>query len=1192
MAEFDFFYLECYNIYMFKKKNLLKAFLMTIFAIVFSFGVFSFQTDEIYASEVVAYQTFDNAMSKMIKAFDYHNDVERVVLEDDEFYVEDDEVFISGESANKLGFKCADKFLASSKLERVSATQIEDKLVLTSSPEISRLIVVSSEKLSSYGAISKAEYEDYHIFQYKTLSDAQKAYNYFSGLDFVESVEFDKIVSANDIMVESNSTTYNSWGWNASKDWLGANEYLDALLSNYNESELQQIVVAVLDSGINTSHPLLRNRIVYQYGKDFTGETSPTAYEFEDNYNHGSHVSGTIAEITLSNVKILPLKVLNSKGSGTLTMIVNAILYVNNLVRNSTLNVKVMNMSLGVESKSMDLAVSANKVASVADLTNAINTAYGLGVLSVVSAGNEKKNASSAAPANISTAVTISALKQYYGQLIFDASYSNYGDVVDFAAPGTRVYSTLSRNADTSEGYMSGTSMAAPHASACFALVLSNPYYVDYSCDSIVQLFNVSAIDYGDAGKDIYYGYGVINISDIGVIKGGEVTFSVDESIQTDPISVALSYDSDNTVKIYYSLDETVESIEPVSSLTTKLYTSPIAINKTTKITCMAFVYDSGNNLIKKSALSTKVYYYDNIDLVSNYTFEEYSYGFVLSKYSGDLSTLSVPKTIGTKNVVQIKQIAFNSSNVQILYLPNSVNLIDENAFNGNSTLKEIYLSSSNVSIGKNAFRSASKLEVVDIEGISTLGDFAFAYCKKLSSLSLKNITTIGKHAFSYSGINTLLLGKNLSSLGAQTGINLQVVYGYDDTDAKTLSTNFVDLTLRSSNLNERKIVERGQVFTFETDIFGLETIYVVKGVPAASVQVEETSVNDFQKHIVVQINTSLLVLSNYEIYLQLSDFYGTPQNSDSTRLDIVAAGTQKFSYDTTNVDENVKIYVDGKEIENGELSYKTLGYTLNFEVEEGYQIEQISINSTQYTGPSVTLSSVNADLEIEVSVRQLNAFEITFVTDEHSRVFVGEEESSSTTASRGQSLTFRVSFDVGYDASIITLNGEEIFLSRDKTYTISNILTDYEICIESAESIYTITLSIGKGVNALSSNGRIEAQLSDDESKTYVVSVYEGETKTYIISTLEGYRIESIVVNGEVKNFVNNMITLSDISDDYDIVVSLGKKETRIWESDSIIVKYLLVFLGLFVVFILAEILLAIIRREKNQTETKMLRK
>ena len=49
---------------------------------------------------------------------------------------------------------------------------------MTSSPEISRLIVVSSEKLSSYGAISKAEYEDYHIFQYKTLSDAQKAYNY------------------------------------------------------------------------------------------------------------------------------------------------------------------------------------------------------------------------------------------------------------------------------------------------------------------------------------------------------------------------------------------------------------------------------------------------------------------------------------------------------------------------------------------------------------------------------------------------------------------------------------------------------------------------------------------------------------------------------------------------------------------------------------------------------------------------------------------------------------------------------------------------------------------------------------------------------------------------------------------------------------------------------------------------------
>ena len=1160
---------------------------------VFSFGFFGVENYVANATEIETYESFDNSVLKMVGAFDYHNDVERIVLDEDEFYVEDNEVFVSSQSAKKLGFKSADKFLASSSLEGVSASQVDDKLVLTSVPEISRLIVVSHKKLSSCGAISKAEYADYHIFQYKNLSDAQKAYDYYSGLDFVESVEFDQIISANDVIVEPDATSYNSWGWQMPKDWLGANEYLDALLSNYSQSELQQIVVAVLDSGINTSHPLLQNRIVYQYGKDFTGEASQTAYKFEDYYKHGSHVSGTIAEITLDNVKILPLKVLNSSGNGTLTMIVNAVLYVNELVEHGTLNIKVMNMSLGVEARSMDYAVRANRVASVSDLANAINRAYDLGVVSVVSAGNNHTNASSSSPANIPNAVTISALKEnkYNGRVEFDHAYSNYGDVIDFAAPGTNIKSSMSRNWSKTEDYLSGTSMAAPHASACFALVLSNPYYADFSSDNIVQLFNVSAVDYGDAGKDIYYGYGLINISDIGVIKSGSVEFSVSESVQENPISVALSYDSDNTVKIYYSLDENVESIEPVVSTTTKLYTAPIELSQTTKITCMAFVYDSHNNLIKKSSLSTKTYYFDNLDLESSYSFEEYSYGLVLSKYSGELVTLKVPKTVGTKNVVQIKGIAFNSSSVNVLYLPESISLIDENAFNGNQSLKEIYLQSPNVEIGKNAFRNAKKLEIVDMQKVSKVGDFAFAYCEKLTNISLKDVTTIGKHSFSYSGLKTILLGKNLESLGVQYGLGLQTVYGYEATDAKNLSGTFVDLTLRTSSLDLRKVLERGQHYIFEADVFGIEPVVSVKGVTALSCEVEEMQVSEYKRHIRVDINTATMLLSNYQIYLQISDYYETPQNSQEIQLDIVPAGTQKFSFDTTEVSEKVSIFVDGEMIENGEEKYKNVTYTLDFVVDEGYQIDQILINNTAYSGASVVLPSVSGDLEIEVNVRVINTFSITFATDEHATVFVAENEVSDMIVSRGQSLTFKVAFDVGFDANIITLNGQEIYLTREKTYTLLNILNDFEIEIGSAESIYTVTLSIGKGVNALSSNGRIE-QLSDDESKTYVVEVAEGDTKTYIISTLDGYRIESVFVNGQKRSFLNNAITLENISDNYDIVVSLAKKETRIWESDSIIVKYLLVFLGLFVVFILAKILLVIIRKEKNQTETKMFRR
>ena len=65
-----------------------------------------------------------------------------------------------------------------------------------------RLIVVSKQKLYSFGAIAKAEYDDLHIFKYKDAQSAEEAYNYFSKLKYVEAVEYDQKVHAAEVADE------------------------------------------------------------------------------------------------------------------------------------------------------------------------------------------------------------------------------------------------------------------------------------------------------------------------------------------------------------------------------------------------------------------------------------------------------------------------------------------------------------------------------------------------------------------------------------------------------------------------------------------------------------------------------------------------------------------------------------------------------------------------------------------------------------------------------------------------------------------------------------------------------------------------------------------------------------------------------------------------------------------------------
>jgi serine protease len=192
---------------------------------------------------------------------------------------------------------------------------------------------------------------------------------------------------------------------------------------------------------------------------------------------HGTHVSGTIAAATNNGVgvagvaygaKVVPVRVLGKCGGYT-SDIADAIIWasggtVTGVPANANV-AKVINMSLG------------GGGACGTTTQNAINSARSRGTVVVVAAGNENMNASNSNPANCAGVVTVAATNRNGAR----APYSNYGTVVDVAAPGgdangyilsTLNAGTSSPGADNYAGYQ-GTSMATPHVAGVAALMLA-----------------------------------------------------------------------------------------------------------------------------------------------------------------------------------------------------------------------------------------------------------------------------------------------------------------------------------------------------------------------------------------------------------------------------------------------------------------------------------------------------------------------------------------------------------------------------------------------------------------------------------------------------------------------------------------------------------------------------------------------
>jgi len=254
-----------------------------------------------------------------------------------------------------------------------------------------------------------------------------------------------------------------------------------------------EITIAIVDTGVDYTHDDLISR--YQPGGyDWVNDDQ---FPMDDN-SHGTHCAG-IAAATLNNAlgvagvaqcKIWAEKILTSGGSGTDADLAAGILHATDR------GVNVISMSL----QNYPYSTTTN---------NAINYAYGKGVLLVAAAGNHHRNIDTnpCYPGSYTNVVAVSATTSTD---VFDSSYSNYGNKIEVSAPGTSVYSCVLSD---SYGYKSGTSMACPHVAGLAALIWSYKPYM--SNGDVRNALHTAVDDKGAVGKDIYYGYGRINCQKI-----------------------------------------------------------------------------------------------------------------------------------------------------------------------------------------------------------------------------------------------------------------------------------------------------------------------------------------------------------------------------------------------------------------------------------------------------------------------------------------------------------------------------------------------------------------------------------------------------------------------------------------------------------------------------------------------------
>ncbi len=608
------------------------------------------------------------------------------------------------------------------------------------------IIKTETDDINTYDSVDIAYSGGYAFIQYSSEASAAKAFAEFEKAGF--SPEYDSITSVDGMYTNTKvRDTRYEWAYGACD--------IDEAINYYNHRVNREVVVGVIDSGIQYNIKVFKDRVIRTYA-DFSG----TATDDEmDKFGHGTQVASTVAMCTPDNVKIEAFKVSNNQMI-TDSSVLLALSYIKEMDKKPD----VINMSFsGTE---MDSHIETE-----------INELTDMGIVFVSSTGNDGREVKTY-PASYDNVIAVGATDKNSNP----CSFSNFGNYVDISAPGCfTAYSATSGSLAPNYVYYQGTSYSSPIVAAAAALVLIDNR--GYTPQQIKESLINSAVPFKEKDCNKKYGKGIVNFSNIiDNTRCKEIKSNYSSGVYNERLNVSLSCDN-TLVDIIYTTDGTIPTRNNGN-----VYSAPIFVTQDTRIIAAAF---EKNDTIFHGKFFCVDYYIGG----SEYIVDEYG---TVNAYLGNKTEVVIPETINGVTPVTIGENCFKYSDLTAVSLPDSITKISDYAF---YDCNAVTLTANGVTdVGKYAFAysdfssvllpncrnsadfsfASSKAQTVKLGKISCLNSGVFKDCQSLQTLycpSIVDCKTYASESFeNCKSLKTLFLPKAKSMhLDIPSDVNLYV---------------------------------------------------------------------------------------------------------------------------------------------------------------------------------------------------------------------------------------------------------------------------------------------------------------------------------------------------------------------------------------------------------------------------------
>lgn len=590
--------------------------------------------------------------------------------------------------------------------------------------QTARLIVRANGKFDKFGALEDVSgFEDFHILQYESPEAAMEAYEKLSTEKNVTNVAPDEVVHCTQgekgKIVSASEVKEKDYLCNWSVDRTQSKRLQEYLAES--DTSMKEVVVGVVDSGVDYNHDFLKNRIIRTY---FNASSDGNLNDEMDNESecHGTAVSSVIVDNSPENVKVAVYRVVANDGKTSSISQICA-----GYLRAIEDTVDVISVSLGHGDQSGMVEAC-------------VLQAYSKNIPFFVAAGNSGLLDVYTLPANIPECITVSATDRNNTVTLWSTLSLN----TDISAPGEDIFVAVIHN---EYEVRSGTSFSAPCVAALGAILKS--IYPQMTVEQMdarlketsidVKLYNYYESVQGNS-MDNYYslwdGVGMIqfcNALELEKPVAPEISLE-DKTYVGEQTCTITCLDEDATM--LYTIDGTYPALE-----NSNIYTEPLQITQRTRIRAVAYYADKG-------------YYSDEVEATPRIQYTDSDENFVIDdegiikRYTGNISDLYVPETINGITTMGFSKGAFNT--VIGLTLPETVTEIPEGAFY--KTQLEFICAKGALNIGGYAFKK-SNIIYGEFPQARTIGEYSFQDTYPLCSVYFPNAETIKRGAFSNSGL-------------------------------------------------------------------------------------------------------------------------------------------------------------------------------------------------------------------------------------------------------------------------------------------------------------------------------------------------------------------------------------------------------------------------------------------------------